>query len=439
MSESSVLVIASDDELRGRRCRLLQEAGYTVAPVSTVEQGLRLIQERYYSVAVVQPETDDAWRRLVVRSAGPRVVLTVPGGSVRMAVQAIREGAVDFLTDRDGEQSLLAAVERQLGQSVSSGLVSRDPVTRELMELAVRVAERPVTVMLTGESGTGKEVFARYIHAHSPRRFGPFVAVNCAAIPEQMLEAVLFGYEKGAFTGAHRSHAGKFEQAAGGTLLLDEVADIDLNLQAKLLRVLQEREVERLCGTTPVPTDVRVIAATNRDLREEVAAGRFREDLYYRLQVFPLALPPLRERPGDIGPLAEAFIGRHCEDSVAPPVLDEAAYERLLAYPWPGNVRELENVIQRALVLCRDGLIRETDLHFDPPRPDNAMPSAASLDDRLKDREQRLILDTLSQFQGSRKATAERLGISVRTLRYKLQRMREQGLQVPERVGTEYA
>ncbi len=439
MSESSVLVIASDEELRSRRCRLLQEAGYTVAPAGTVEQGLRLAQERRFSVAVVQPEADDAWRRLVLRPGGPRVVLTVPGGSVRLAVQAIREGAVDFLTDRDEEQSLLAAVERQLGQSAPSGLVARDPVTRDLMELAVRVAERPVTVMLTGESGTGKEVFARYIHEHSPRRLGPFVPVNCAAIPEQMLEAVLFGYEKGAFTGAHRSHAGKFEQAAGGTLLLDEVADIDLNLQAKLLRVLQEREVERLCGTTPVPTDVRVIAATNRDLREEVAAGRFREDLYYRLQVFPLALPSLRERPGDIGPLAEAFINRHCQDSAAPPALDEAARDRLLVYPWPGNVRELENVIQRALVLCRGDLIRDADLRFDPPRPDVAVPAPASLDDRLKDREQRLILDTLNQLQGSRKATAERLGISVRTLRYKLQRMREQGLHVPERMGTEYA
>ncbi|MCC5810647.1 MAG: sigma-54-dependent Fis family transcriptional regulator [Ectothiorhodospiraceae bacterium] len=379
------------------------------------------------------------WRLLAQRPGAPRVVLTVAGGSGRDAVQAIRDGAVDFLTDRDEDQSLLLAVERQIGQAQPSGLVACDATTRELMDLAVRVAERPVTVMLTGESGTGKEVFARYIHEHSPRSKGPFVAVNCAAIPEQMLEAVLFGYEKGAFTGAHRTHTGKFEQAAGGTLLLDEVSEIDLNLQAKLLRVLQEREVERLCGHAPIPTDVRVIATTNRDLREEVAGGRFREDLYYRLQVFPLQLPPLRQRQDDIVPLAEAFIVRHCPDPIAPPALDPVASRRLRSYAWPGNVRELENVIQRALVLCPEDRIGPEDLRFDPPRVDVAMAEPESLDDKLKEREHRLILDTLEQQQGSRKATAEQLGISVRTLRYKLQRMREQGFSVPNGHNAEYA
>jgi two-component system response regulator FlrC len=267
------------------------------------------------------------------------------------------------------------------------------------------------------------------------------VAINCAAIPENMLEAVLFGYEKGAFTGAYQARPGKFEQAQGGTLLLDEISEMDLGLQAKLLRVLQEREVERLGGREMVALDVRVLATSNRVMRDEVAAGRFREDLFYRLNVFPLHLTPLRERPSDILPIAERLIERHCQPGVPVPSLCPSAERLLLSYAWPGNVRELENVLQRAMILMAGDCIEACDLHFElggpgvgaaQPAAEIAADSAAEhLEADLRNHEQSLILEALAAGNGSRKAAAERLGISPRTLRYKLARMREDGIAVP--------
>src|SRR3984957_11393254 len=248
---------------------------------------------------------------------------------------------------------------------------AHDPVasaesSRLLMTLARRVAGSECTVLVAGESGTGKEVLARYIHHHSNRAGNVFVAINCAAIPENMLEAVLFGWERGAFTGAHNAHPGKFEQAQGGTLLLDEISEIPLTLQAKLLRVLQEREVERLGARASIALDVRVIATTNRRLREEVASGRFREDLYYRLNVFPLTPLPLRARREDVLPLAMRSLALHSRPGARIPALHPDAAQRLLTYAWPGNVRELENVMQRALVLCDSDLIRDPHIVFEP-------------------------------------------------------------------------
>ena len=308
--------------------------------------------------------------------------------------------------------------------------------SRRLLELAQRVAATECTVLIVGESGTGKEVLARYIHRNSPRAAQPFVAVNCAAIPENMLEAMLFGYERGAFTGAHASHAGKFEQAQGGTLLLDEVTEMPLGLQAKLLRVLQEREVERLGGRSPVPLDVRVLATTNRRLREEVSAGRFREDLYYRLNVFPLALAPLRARRDDVLPLAMQLLGARCRPGAPIPALSAEGAHLLLTYPWPGNVRELDNLLQRALILVNGPVILPAHIQFElandgaaEARPAPAAPAslAASLDERERD----LILNALRAGNGSRRSAAEKLGISARTLRYKLARLREAGIEVP--------
>src|SRR5579875_94180 len=246
-----------------------------------------------------------------------------------------------------------------------------DPVacaasSRRLVDLARRVAATDCTVLIVGESGTGKEVLARFIHRQSPRARAPFVAVNCAAIPESMLEAVLFGYERGSFTGAHAAHAGKFEQAQGGTLLLDEITEMPLGLQAKLLRVLQEREVERLGGRGPLPLDVRVIATTNRRLREEVAAGRFREDLYYRLNVFPLAIAPLRLRRDDVLPLAMQLLTARCRPGEPIPALSAEAAQLLLTYGWPGNVRELDNLLQRALILVSGPVIHPEHIQFEP-------------------------------------------------------------------------
>jgi two-component system response regulator FlrC len=305
-----------------------------------------------------------------------------------------------------------------------------------VIELAQRVAATECTVLIVGESGTGKEVLARFIHRNSSRASQPFIAVNCAAIPETMLEAMLFGYERGAFTGAHSGHAGKFEQAQGGTLLLDEVTEMPLGLQAKLLRVLQEREVERLGGRSPVTLDVRVLATTNRRLREEVAAGRFREDLYYRLNVFPLAIPPLRARRDDILPLAMQLLGGRCRPGAPIPALSAEGAHLLLTYPWPGNARELDNLLQRALILLNGPVIRPEHIQFElagdgagEAKPAAAAPAsiAASLDARERD----LILNALRAGNGSRREAAETLGISARTLRYKLARLREAGIEVP--------
>src|SRR6186713_1644043 len=243
--------------------------------------------------------------------------------------------------------------------------VALAPVSIRLMELARRVSQSDCTVLIVGESGTGKEVLARFIHRCSPRSRQSFVAVNCAAIPENMLEAILFGYERGAFTGAHASHPGKFEQAQGGTLLLDEVTEMPLSLQAKLLRVLQEREVERLGGRTPVPLNVRVLATTNRRLREEVSAGRFREDLYYRLNVFPLAITPLSTRRDDVLPLAMQLLARRVRPGDRIPALSADAAHLLLTYNWPGNVRELDNLLQRALILVNGPVIGPEHIQFE--------------------------------------------------------------------------
>jgi two-component system response regulator FlrC len=330
-------------------------------------------------------------------------------------------------------------------------LIAEDPRSQALVELAERVAASDVAVMISGESGTGKEVLARLIHRRSGRAAGPFVAINCAAIPENMLEAVLFGYEKGAYTGAHQSRSGKFEQAQEGTLLLDEISEMDLSLQAKLLRVIQESEVERLGGQATIRLDVRVLATSNRNLREEVANGRFREDLFYRLNVFPMHLPALRDRPGDILPLAHYLMKRSVRNGPCP-VLSVTAERSLLAYSWPGNVRELDNVIQRALILKTGHVIEASDISLEsvdtrqwPIQGQNlsmTMPSsgaASALEDGLRLRERELIIAALRAGGGSRKAAAAHLGISQRTLRYKLSRLRDAGIGIPRTVGMESA
>jgi two-component system response regulator FlrC len=320
-------------------------------------------------------------------------------------------------------------------------LVAQAPATLSALDLARRVAVTDCTVLLSGESGTGKEVLAKYVHRQSARAGGPFVAVNCAAIPESMLESLLFGWERGAFTGALAAHPGKFGQAQGGTLLLDEVSEMPLGLQAKLLRVLQEREVERLGGRAPVALDVRVLATTNRRLREEVAAGRFREDLFYRLNVFPIELAPLRERREDILPLAMVLLARHCHPGSRIPALSADAAQRLLTYPWPGNVRELDNLMQRALVLCNGPVIEPVHVLFEAapaaaaapvqaPAGPLAPPLRFDLAAGLATTERELIFDALRVEHGRRDAAAQRLGISPRTLRHKLARLRAAGYEL---------
>jgi two-component system response regulator FlrC len=324
------------------------------------------------------------------------------------------------------------SIESNLSETLEP--VAVDASSRLIVDLARRVASTDCTVLIVGESGTGKEVLARLIHRASPRANKAFIAVNCAAIPENMLEAMLFGYERGSFTGAINSHAGKFEQAQGGTLLLDEITEMPLQLQAKLLRVLQEREVERIGSTEAKQLDVRVIATTNRLLRAEVAAGRFREDLYYRLNVFPLAVNPLRERRDDILPLATHLLQVRVRPGMRIPALSADAAHLLLTYSWPGNVRELDNLLQRALVLVEGSVIEAEHILFEkqPTRLEVVSNGGAPVLHQTMQRAERdVILEALRAANGSRREVAEKLGISPRTLRYKLARIRSAGIDVP--------
>ena len=372
--------------------------------------------------------------------------------TVPQAVEAMKLGAYDFVVKPFSYRELIALVDaalaREHGEPASSGdqgeFVTEQPRMRALLEFARQVAKSHASILIQGESGTGKELLARYIHANSRRSAGPFVAVNCAAVPEGLLESELFGYERGAFTGAVSSKAGKFELAHTGTLLLDEVSELPLPLQAKLLRVLQEREVDRVGGKKPQAIDIRVVATANRDLREMIRAERFREDLYYRLNVVPLRLFPLRERIGDIESLARAFFSRRGYPGAA---LAPDAMEQLKNNPWRGNVRELFNVLERAAIMAQGGVIEAAHLllgddEFDYWRPapaaedDAAEPSAVPLEsdgaDRLSVRamEQQLIFKTLAQVQNNRTRAAKLLGISVRTLRNKLKIYRAQRCEV---------
>ena len=358
-----------------------------------------------------------------------RTVIIGDGGEAERA-PAIRPG-------RDGSPSRVSysGADAEVGNAFVRALVAgadtptaADPESLALFALAERVASADITVLINGPTGTGKEVLARAIHNGSPRKAGPFVAINCAALPEAMLEAMLFGHQKGAFTGASSGGEGFFRAANGGTLLLDEIAEMPVGLQAKLLRALQEREVVPLGAVTPVPIDVRVVACANRDLQAEVAAARFRADLYYRLSVFPLSTKPLCERPADIPALAATMILRHAGTRAVGPGPTTAAIDLLRDHDWPGNVRELENVIQRALLFAGGDRIEASHVLFDRP---SAAPmrsdEASTLGQVVQMSEFAAIRDTLAACGGSRIETARRLGISERTLRYRLAKAREQG------------
>ena len=367
------------------------------------------------------------------------VILMTAYGSIPQAVDAIQAGAVDYLVKPFEVSSLVNTLQHHLHQSdaAEQDIVAVDPVSQEILKLARKVAKSDASVLLNGDSGVGKEVFSRYIHQQSDRACQPFVAINCAAIPENMLEASLFGYEKGAFTGAVKSSLGKFEQAQGGTLLLDEITEMDLGLQAKLLRVLQEREVERLGSSKTIELDVRIIATSNRNLKNEVAEKRFREDLYYRLNVFPITIPPLRHRSQDITALAQKILAQYSRAAGQTIEISESATELLCQHRWPGNVRELDNVMQRALILKQGNIIDSDSIMFESTSQDLLAEESLAEDEGklhsdLRDRETEVIIDTLRGFRGSRKKTAEKLGISPRTLRYKLARLRESGALVPE-------
>jgi len=468
----SILVVEDDAALRDALIDTLHAADLSAVCAADAPAALQMLQNEDIALVIsdVQMPGPNGYQLLSsikrVRPDLP-VVLMTAYGTVAQAVAAMREGATDYIVKPFDAQALIEMARRQLAlRVIPNELVAVDPESKRLVALARKMAENDATVLITGESGTGKEVYARFIRDHSTRCNAAYVAINCAAIPENMLEATLFGYEKGAFTGAQAAHAGKFEQAQGGTLLLDEISEMNLGLQAKILRVLQEREVERLGSTRTISLDVRLIATSNRDLPEEVRAGRFRADLYYRLNVMSLRLPALRERPGDILPLALRAIQACARGGRIAVKLTPEAERKLLDYPWPGNARELTNIVQRAAWLATGGQIQAADLDMglgEASRTDaNAgrdMTSAAGstaaatgtaaraapldasdvgLGHDLKERERELILTTLAATGGSRKLAAERLGISPRTLRHKLQQLKAAGVSVPRLLDHHY-
>lgn len=364
---------------------------------------------------VKMPKMDGLQFLSEIRQKGMFIPVIVITGyaNVDDAVRAMKLGAVDYLTKPFSFENLKKLISRLIPDD--NDIVAESFEMKRILEIARQIAKTDITVLLTGESGVGKEVIAKYIHKNSDRANNPFVAINCAAITETLLEAELFGYEKGAFTGATERKPGKFELADKGTLLLDEISEMAYKLQAKLLRVIQEKELDRVGGTRAISVDVRIIATTNRDLWEEVKKGNFREDLYYRINVFPIRIPPLRERPEDIIPLAEFFLKRLSNKMSKNLYLSDEMKKYLLKKPWNGNVRELENYIYRISVLSQEGEIhppKESEISFEEEKVLKA--------GKLKDAEKDMIIDALEKTKGNRTQAAKILGISVRTLRNKI-------------------
>lgn len=442
-----ILVVEDDEQLQSALTHALSQHGYAVTVARDGYEGLERMEREVPWLVLTDlnlPGKGGMEFLREVRSQGyhmPVVVMTAYGG-VDAAVEALKYGATDFLQkpfplDRleklidqlKDEQpvsglDVMREQEKRRREEPREGFLTRDPKVLHTISMLEMVAGSPATILIQGESGTGKEVLARHVHRHSPRASQPFVAINCAALPEGLLESELFGYEKGAFTGALARRCGKFELAHQGTLLLDEIGEMSLGLQAKLLRVLQEREVDRLGSRQPVQVDVRVIATTNRNLAQEVQAGRFREDVYYRLSVMPFTIPPLRDRPEDVQLLAEYFANRSLRRNRRTPCeISEEAMSHLKRRPWRGNVRELENVIERGVLLAGNGPLLMEHFQFDEPLLTANHASAPS--GTIWEMERELILRTLERHDGNRTHAARTLGISIRTLRNKLREYRQ--------------
>lgn len=446
MNTSKILVVEDDLGLREALVDTLMLAGFQCVEAESGEVALLQLKDHKVDLVVSDVQMDGMSGLTLLKSIKNNypqmpVLIMTAYGTIDDAVQAMKDGASNYMAKPFSPEVLLNMVNQYIPLEITDQFepVVADPKSIELLSLAKKVAATEASVMVLGPSGSGKEVLAQYVHYNSERAENPFVAINCAAIPENMLEATLFGYEKGAFTGAIQASPGKFEQAQGGTILLDEITEMDLGLQAKILRVLQEREVERLGGRKTIKLDVRVIATSNRDLKQAVAEGVFREDLYYRLNVFPLTWKALAQRRDDILPLAKHLVERISKNSSDPvPDFTAAARSKLIAYDWPGNVRELDNVIQRALILHSNHVIDASDLLIEqfetttlPTNNETNTVSEDKLGNELKIQEHQIILDTLNACQGSRKNVADRLGISPRTLRYKIAKMRDSGIEIP--------
>ncbi|MEX0830080.1 MAG: sigma-54 dependent transcriptional regulator [Nitrospirales bacterium] len=442
-----ILVVEDDEQLQTALTKVLSQHGYDVTVAKDGYEGLEHVERNAPWLVLTDlslPGKGGMEFLREVRTQGyhmPVVVMTAYGG-VDVAVEALKYGATEFLQkpfpidrlekiiqqldDDRSEPSLMTnRVQEQTTHGVPrEGFLTQDPKVLQTLKMLDMIAGSSATILIQGESGTGKEVLARHIHRKSTRAHQPFVAINCAALPEGLLESELFGYEKGAFTGALTRRAGKFELAHHGTLLLDEIGEMSLGLQAKLLRVLQEREVDRLGSRQPIPVDVRVIVTTNRNLAQEVQAGRFREDVYYRLSVMPFTIPPLRDRPVDIQLLAEHFSHRSfLRNQRSWNGISDEAMKYLKSRPWRGNVRELENVIERGVLLADNGPLQVEHFQFDEPTLTSGPTHAPT--GTIWEMERDLILRTLEAHNANRTHAARTLGISIRTLRNKLREYRE--------------
>ena len=444
----SILVVDDEPGMRAGLAAVLERGGFAVELAASGEEGLARLEQGGIDLLVTDLRLPGmGGLDLVAAARRPgsttAAIVITAYGTVEDAVSAMKLGAFDFLTKPFSPGDLLHLANRALGAErpvappelglaarsrandapVRRTIVTRDPALQRALEIAESVASSRAPVLIQGESGTGKELLARFLHDRGSRRGKPFIAVNCAALPRDLLESELFGHERGAFTGAISRKIGKFELANGGTILLDEISEMELGLQAKLLRVLQEYEVDRVGGAAPVPIDVRVVATTNRRLRDLVDQGKFREDLYYRLTVIPVVLPPLRERRGDIELLTEHFLARFGSGRLT---LSPESRAALAVRPWPGNVRELENTLERAALLTRSSVLTPDDLaDRDPARVRPDIGNLAGL--TVREVEQRLIVDTLERTHNNRTQAARLLGISIRTLRNKLTEYRQRG------------
>jgi two-component system response regulator FlrC len=442
MDGGRILIVDDDSSMRRALAEVLGRGGFEVTQAADGREALERLGCDRYGLVVSDLRMPGLGGLALLQEIRNRhaelpVILITAYGTVEDAVEAMKHGAYDFLTKPFSPQDLLQLVGRALRVPTEPAtprsarpqggrpLITRDPAVLKVLDVAESVAGSRAPVLIEGESGTGKELLARFIHNRSSRCTKPFVAVNCAALPADLLESELFGYEKGAFTGANGRKIGKFELANGGTILLDEVSEMEIGLQAKLLRVLQEYEVDRVGGSRPVPVDVRVTATTNRRLVELVERGQFREDLYYRLSVIPLTLPPLRARQGDIALLIEHFLTHLAGER--PAVITPEARQWLCSRPWRGNIRELENAVERASLLARGRPIGLAEVAgADVPSPRAPMLGLAGM--TVAEVERRLILETLEHTSNNRTRAARQLGISIRTLRNKLAEYRAGGL-----------
>jgi DNA-binding NtrC family response regulator len=438
--EEELLVVDDEPQMLIAINETLRRSGYSITTAGSGMEALRRLKEKYYQLVITDmrmPEVSglDLLRKVKTLTPHTPVILLTAYGTIQNAVDAMREGAYDYLLKPFSSESLENIVRRALdsapkrNEKSSHAIITQDPKFSRTLEQASQAAVSTATVLIESESGTGKELLARMIHLKSPRSSGPFIAVNCAALPENLLESELFGFEKGAFTGANVSKPGKFELANKGTLLLDEIGEMAPILQAKLLRVLQEKEVDRIGGKDPVEIDVRVIATTNRDLQTLVRNEEFREDLYYRLNVVRLTIPPLCDRHGDIPLLADFFCKRYGKSLGRQGIgISAEAMDSLLRHDWPGNVRELENKILRAVTLCVGSVIGPEDLFFSEAPHSAPVEIANSRQPELgftagvtmREMERQLICRTLEDMGGNRTRAAKCLGISLRTLRNKL-------------------